>query len=102
MIIRIDPSECSPHFVLHAINSHGTKQTLLSIARAGGATREALTKDVVQNTAITIPPPHLAGHFGAVAGKFFEQSEILGAQNSQLTKARDILLPRLMNGEVSV
>jgi type I restriction enzyme S subunit len=102
MIVRVNPNACGPHYVLHTINSHGKKQALLNIARAGGATREALTKDVVQNTAFTIPPPHLIGQFEAIVGKFFEQGEILGAQNSQLTKARDLLLPRLMNGEIPV
>ena len=102
MIIRIDPTKCAPHFVLHAINSHQQKQSLLSIARAGGATREALTKVVVESISLVVPPSHLLDQFEEVAGGLFDQRQLLAAQNIQLTRARDLLLPRLMNGELAV
>jgi type I restriction enzyme, S subunit len=102
MIIRTDRNECSPHYILNTINSHQQKQRLLSIARAGGATREALTKDVVQNTPILVPSGHLLDRFEGVAGRLFEQCQLLDAQNSELARARDLLLPRLMNGEIIV
>jgi len=102
MIIRIDPNECGPHYVLSTINSHQQKQKLLNIGRAGGATREALTKDVVQNIFLPVPSKHLLDQFEETAGRLFEQSQLLAAQNSQLAKAHDLLLPRLMNTEVIV
>jgi len=102
MIIRIDPNECGSHYVLNSINSHQQKQKLLSIAKAGGATREALTKDVVQNIFLPVPTVHLLDQFEETAGRLFNQRQLVAAQNSQLAKARDLLLPRLMNGEVVV
>lgn len=102
MIIRIDPHECGSHYVLNSINSHQQKQNLLSIAKAGGSTREALTKDVVQNISIPVPTVQLLDQFEENAGRLFDQRQILAAQNSHLAKARDILLPRLMNGKVAV
>lgn len=102
MIIRCDPAKVSPHYVLNFINSHQEKQRLLSIARSGGSTREALTKDVVRNVQVRIPPFHLLAQFDEVASALFTQREILARQNSQLTKAHTLLLPRLMNGEVAL
>ena len=102
MIIRIDSNECGSHYVLNFINSHQQKQKLLSIAKAGGSTREALTKDVVQNISISVPTVHLLDQFEETAGRLFDQCQLFAAHNSQLSKARDLLLPRLMNGEVVV
>ncbi len=101
MIIRLNPTECGPHYVLHTINSHQHKEKLLSIARAGGATREALTKDVIQNLSLLVPSKHLLDQFEETAGSLFDQRQLLAAQNSQLAQARDLLLPRLMSGEVA-
>jgi type I restriction enzyme S subunit len=101
MIIRIGPKQHSAQYVLHFINSHQQKQMLLSIAKAGGATREALTKDIVQNISVLMPSAHMLGQFEETAGRFFIQQQLLAAQNSKLVAARDLLLPRLMNGEVA-
>ena len=102
MIVRVDPEECGPHYVIHTINSHQQKENLLSVARAGGATREALTKDVVRNISFSVPPGHLLDEFERVTGRLFEQQQNLAAQNEKLTRARDLLLPRLMSGELVV
>jgi type I restriction enzyme, S subunit len=101
MIIRVDPQQCSTQYILHFINSHQQKQILLSIARAGGATREALTKDVIQNIHIPMPSVHLLEQFEETASRIFIQQQLLGAQNNKLAEARDLLLPRLMNGELA-
>ena len=102
MIIRADPHEVSPHYLLNFINSYEEKQRLLNIARSGGATREALTKDIVSNLQVRIPPRLLLEQFDEVAGALFRQQETLSRQNAVLTRARDLLLPRLMKGEVTV
>lgn len=102
MIIRVHPGKIGPNYLLHGINSHQMKQTILSIARAGGATREALTKDVVSGLQIIVPTPQLIADFEDTAGRLLNQQHILSQQNVQLAKARELLLPRLMNGEVVV
>ncbi len=54
-IVRIDPSLADPRYVLNVINSPFYKQYLLTIAQ-GGATREALTKEKIENFEIQLPP----------------------------------------------
>lgn len=102
MIIRAAPDLIGPHFLLHAINSYQNKERLLSIARAGGATREALTKDVVSEFQIVLPPGRLRKEFEDVARDSNSQVQKLSTQNTLLMQARDLLLPRLMNGGLDV
>ena len=102
MIIRVKPSSCGQYYILHSINSHRNKEQLMNIARAGGATREALTKDVVGRLSLMIPPASLLNEFEQRATLLSDQCHLLEAQNVQLAKARDLLLPKLMNGEVAV
>ena len=102
MIIRANLVEIGVHYLLCTINSEQRKQLILSIARAGGATREALTKDVVSDLKIPIPKQNILDMFEEIAGVFFKQMQVLEHQNSQLAIARDLLLPRLMNGEIAV
>lgn len=53
-IIRIKKELVNPYFVQYLLVSPYYKQKLLSIAQ-GGATREALTKESIENFEITIP-----------------------------------------------
>lgn len=101
MIIRVDPEKASPFIVHKAINSDECKRQLLSFARKG-STREALTKDEVARFEITIPKRPIMERFDEVASDSFRQRGVLASQNQKLRAARDLLLPRLMSGEVTV
>jgi type I restriction enzyme S subunit len=101
MIIRIDPEKADPFFVHKAINSDERKRQLLSYAQKG-STREALTKGMVIGHEITLPSDALMRQFGEIAGLSFRQRENLALQNKKLRAARDLLLPRLMSGEIAV
>ena len=101
MIIRVDATLADPSFVLCAINSDQRKRPLLSYAQVG-ATREALTKETVTNFQIVLPDEKLLRQFGEVARDINPQREVLAHQNADLRTARDLLLPRLMSGEIAV
>jgi type I restriction enzyme S subunit len=101
MIIRIDTTLVDPSFVLCAINSDQRKRQLLSYAQVG-ATREALTKETITNFEIVLPDEKLLHQFSEVARDVNQQREVLTHQNADLRAARDLLLPRLMSGEIAV
>jgi len=101
MLIRVDPEKADPYFVLCAINSHERKQQLLAYAQKG-ATREALTKETVSNLEIVLPDEKPLRQFREIAGEIFKQRDVLAHQNASLRRARDLLLPRLMSGEIEV
>lgn len=101
MILRVDPDKSNPFFVHAALNSDERKRQLLSYAQKG-STREALTKDTLERFEIPSPPAELVNRFGDFAQAAFDLRENLVAQIQKLASARDLLLPRLMNGEISV
>ncbi|MEO8360700.1 MAG: restriction endonuclease subunit S [Vicinamibacteria bacterium] len=100
-IIRADPNKVSPFYVLDAINSDNRKAQLLALAQ-GGATREALTKDTIGDFQIVLPPRPLMERYGAIAMNIHQQREVLLRQGQNLLRTRDLLLPRLMTGQVSL
>lgn len=68
-----------------------------------GATNQTeLSKHVVADLPFLRPPHYLAEEFESLAKNIVGQVQNLTRQNIILSKARDLLLPRLMNGEVSV
>ncbi|MBK9273026.1 MAG: restriction endonuclease subunit S [Flavobacteriales bacterium] len=102
MIIRADAAKISPAYILCALNSPARKAQLLSLAQGKGATREALTKSSMEQFKIVLPDEGTWKAFAAKVEPMFELRETLEAQNAALTRARDLLLPRLMCGKVKV
>jgi type I restriction enzyme S subunit len=100
-IIRTEPAKASPFYVLDAINSDQRKQQLLALAQ-GGATREALTKDTVSNFEIVLPPRSLMKRYDGIARGVHKQREVLQRQIQNLRRTRDLLLPRLLSGKLSL
>ena len=54
-LVRVDPNLADSHYVLYCINSPVYKHQLLTLAQ-GGATREALTQEIIGNLEIPLPP----------------------------------------------
>ena len=54
-LVRVDPNLADPHYMLYCINSPGYRHQLLTLAQ-GGATREALTQEIIGNLEIPLPP----------------------------------------------
>ena len=100
-IVRADPAKASPFYILDAINSDQRKQQLLALAQ-GGATREALTKDTVSNFEIVLPPTPLMKSYDAIARGIHTQREVLLRKTQNLRRTRDLLLPRLLSGQIDV
>jgi type I restriction enzyme S subunit len=100
-IVRAKSASVDPFFLLDTINNDRDKQRLLGIAQ-GGATREALTKDSIAGFPILLPPLDLIRRYGQIAGHFHTQREQLYLRIENLRTTRDLLLPKLVSGEVSV
>ena len=63
MSVLLKKTIFASQFLLHCLISTNYKQRLLSIAGAGGATREALTKQQIENLEIPLPPMELQNKF---------------------------------------
>ena len=68
----------------------------------GGATMANVNKSKLSNIKVIIPPVLMLEQFASVLTPQFDQIEKLALMNLRLAKARSILLPRLMNGEIAV
>ena len=74
-IVRVDPSLADAQFVLNVLNSPFYKQYLLTIAQ-GGATREALTKEKIENFEIPFPSLPIQHKIAAVLSAYDDLIEV--------------------------
>lgn len=70
-------------------------------ARASGSVFDAIVVDTFNRIPFLTPSEQLIKEFTEVVGQTFEQVDKLVMMNMKLTQARDLLLPRLMNGELT-
>lgn len=68
---------------------------------AVGAVFDAIVVDTFNRINLVIPPPLMILLFDETVRPIFEQIENLTLQNQKLRAARDLLLPRLMSGELA-
>lgn len=69
---------------------------------AGGAAVPFFTQKVLNTLPMLVPDKTTQSLFGSIVGKGLEQTVTLAKHSSLLAQARDLLLPRLMSGEISV
>jgi len=100
-ILRADRVHMDPHLLLDSINSEQNKAKLLALAQ-GGATREALTRETISRFEILVPSPQLVHRYGQIAASSYAERENLRSQVDNLRKTRDLLLPRLLSGQLSL
>ena len=79
------------------------KQHEILMGIGEGATQKNLNTNYIGRLALLLPEDDtLLRSFDDVVHPLFDQIFSLAQQNRQLTQARDLLLPRLMSGEVAV
>ncbi len=67
-----------------------------------GTIYKAVTKGDVQSIPILVPPRELKSSFEGIAGPIWHQVRALTLTNTRLRAARDLLLPKLISGEIDV
>ena len=67
-----------------------------------GAAQKNISQQVIKSFKMVLPTKGLLDAFSESVCPLFDQIEMLQKTNGRLTQARDLLLPRLMNGEVAV
>ena len=76
-----------------------SKKTLENLG-SNGATMSNVNKSKLENLKISNPPQHLVRDYHLKAEPIFRLIEVLMRKNILLNLARDLLLPRLMSGEI--
>jgi type I restriction enzyme S subunit len=72
------------------------------MANVGGAAQPNANAQVLSNAILRVPKESVGQSFAEMVEPIFSQSEILAAQIRGLVKARDLFLPRLMDGRISI
>ncbi|HDR8945586.1 TPA: restriction endonuclease subunit S [Burkholderia vietnamiensis] len=98
--LRPDKNKTVPHYLFMAL---GTPETEGAIkARATGATMPNLNVGVMQDVPVLNPPVAIQRKFDAIIGPIQETITNLVSSSANLAAARDLLLPRLVSGQLSV
>jgi type I restriction enzyme S subunit len=98
--IRPDAKEINSRFLFDTLGAPDTAGTIAN--RAKGATMSNLNSTVLKSVPVLVPPRPLQELYAAHLQPIGDLVELLSEQNSKLKAARDLLLPRLMSGEVEV
>ncbi len=72
------------------------------VIQATGGAQQHINKEIVKAVEYLEPPLWLISTFSELVKPIFDQMKNLELQNINLQKARDLLLPRLMSGEIGV
>ena len=99
--IVMRPGALSPEFVYCLCRTHDLRQLAIN-NMVGSSGRQRVQIGGFDDFKVLIPPPILAESFDSFARPAFEQIRNLVNQTHRLQSARDMLLPRLMSGEVAV
>ena len=99
-IIRVDKNKAPVNYIYYFLKQQSIKDRLLSGVTQSVQANISLTD--LSNLKIIIPPKTILGKFDIVMKISRDQIENLSEQTSSLIELRDLLLPKLMSGEIEV
>jgi type I restriction enzyme S subunit len=85
-------------FLFYALKNHFYAEDIIG----SGAIYAATNKKELEGQLLVVPSSLLLSEFEAQAESIDQQIANLTSQNEKLAEARDLLLPRLINGEIAV
>lgn len=88
------------YYLYHLLSDPSYKS--FAKGRAIGTTVLGLAQDGVLDFEFVRPPKELAKEFEEVIMPFYQLKDSLEAKNANLRQTRDLLLPRLVSGEIAV
>ena len=94
------PKDDRAHFVHSYLFFRENKSQLMALS--AGAAQNNISQQIIREYKMVMPPKSLMSVFAGALEPAFGQSLNLARQNEKLRAARDLLLPRLMSGEVAV
>jgi type I restriction enzyme S subunit len=99
-IVAPAPAIADPYFLTYFLNSPENLERCER--RAVGATRPRVARRELASLPLLLPPRLLQRNFREAAEPLNQQRANVYRQNQKLGTARDLVLPRLMSGEIAV
>ncbi len=72
------------------------------IKHASGGAQQHINKEIVSDVEVVVPPESIAKRFKLLVAPMFVQLAALTFQVQNLRRTRDLLLPRLLSGQIDV
>ena len=88
-----------PRYFFDALGAPDTAGTIAARAKGG---RSQFEPTIMASVPLLVPPRTLQHQYAENVEPMCEMVETLADQNQKLRAARDLLLPRLMSGEIIV
>lgn len=90
-----------PEFIYCLARTYHFRENAIK-SMIGSSGRQRVQESCFEKFMVWIPSATLLNLFSESAGPIFQQIKALHTQNQKLRAARDLLLPRLMSGEIAV
>ncbi|WP_024547113.1 restriction endonuclease subunit S [Picosynechococcus sp. NKBG15041c] len=98
--LRVDESIVKNEYIGLIVESDEYKQFIK--ANMTGSAQPQANAQIMTSLPILIPPQELQEKFKKIVTDILDQKELLQIKNINLRKTRDLLLPRLISGEIDV
>lgn len=99
-IIRCKTEEILPIFLVYQFTSQSYQRKLWDIATSGGATREAITKQQLENLELIVPPIELQNQFADFVKQVDKLKVKMEKSLKELEDNFNSLMQRAFNGEL--
>jgi len=99
--IVLRPLVLGPCAIYCLSRSHAFRDVAIR-SMSGAEGRQRVRPESVQTFPMAQPPQELLDRFEAIAAPMFSQISALARQNTNLRAQRDLLLPKLVSGEIDV
>jgi type I restriction enzyme S subunit len=100
-LVRVRPNpEIDKYWVGILVQSAEYKSFIRS--NLGGSAQPQANAQVLTSIPVVVPPTPTLNKFGSLVKPLFDQKEILHKENANLRLTRDLLMPRLLTGNLTV
>lgn len=100
-LVRLSPtSACGPVLLYSVLRFSGFAESVKNFAN--GANVLHLHPDRIAEFKVAVPSDELSAHYESAVGRLLDLAEALEVKCSVLRETRDLLLPRLVSGEIDV
>jgi len=100
-LVRIEPKGSDMKFFLYSLLRYSSFSDQVK-QYANGANVLHLQPDRIKDYVFCLPQEEISERFNDLAESLYYQIEILATKNTKLSKSRDLLLPKLISGEIDV
>ncbi|HEY5909999.1 MAG TPA: restriction endonuclease subunit S, partial [Verrucomicrobiae bacterium] len=90
----------TPEFVYCLARTYNFRENAIK-SMVGSSGRQRVQESCFEKFMVLTPPRRLLNVFTEAVEPIFRQIKVLHTQNQKLRAARDLLLPRLMSGEIA-